>query len=135
MPLFQFAYHEEALYAFGCCPLTIERFSSGEIPDIPLFSRQDVEAMTLERWCLVWNDSATSNYKTVANLALLAFRLCAKEEHATPFIKYRLCQERPELSACLEEAMTTNWAVTDRLHLYDGTWRALPRRERSCRTC
>jgi hypothetical protein len=92
MPLFQFGYLDTGLFIFSGGKLRIDKFNAQEeIPDIDLFSKQDVEHMDLESYAIIFEDDETAGYKILVNLLLLSFRLLSKGK--PPFIKYRLCKD------------------------------------------
>ena len=68
MPLFQFGYLDTGLFIFSGGKLRIDKFNAQEeIPDIDLFSKQDVEHMDLESYAIIIEDDETAGYKILVN--------------------------------------------------------------------
>lgn len=103
MPLFDFCYESSGDFAFAGGKYSITCFDSErEIPEIELFSRQDVEYMQMESCALVAHDPDLEKYKGEVNLLLLSFRIYRL---ACVFIKYRLCKEDYCLCTRLNDIM------------------------------
>jgi len=105
MPLFQFSCLDIDHFVFAGNQLTLQKFlPDNDIPDVDLFSRQDLQYMDLESWAIVFDDDDIEEYKSKVNLLLLSFRLFSKGK--PPFIKYRLCKDDIRLCRRLTSTMT-----------------------------
>ena len=95
MPLFDFYNKEKVEYAFLDGRYKLERFNPiDELINEKIFSEQDREYISLERWAIVVDNAESYNYKEEVDILLLALRLAKK---CRAFIKYRLspnCKKR-----------------------------------------
>jgi hypothetical protein len=91
MPLFDFWNESSKEFVFSGGKYALRIFdAANEIPEIELFSKQDVELMEMESWALVAETENLENFKEEVNILLLSFRIY---KLARVFIKYRLCKE------------------------------------------
>ena len=101
MPLFDFYNEGCKEYVFSGGRYSLCRFNaSNEIPQIELFSEQDVKFIEIENWALVAEGEGIESYKEEVNLLLLSFRIYRQ---ARVFIKYRLCKENVEQCSRLND--------------------------------
>lgn len=114
MPLFRFNLEGVEEYSFGNTGLSISRFDNNNIPEIVLFSEQDLYHIKNEAiWSLNYNSSEDSNYtksnnpnhRIQTNTLLLAFKIFSEKRY--PFIKYRLSSDH-SLCRRLNEMVTFN---------------------------
>lgn len=95
MPLFDFYNKDEVEYSFLEDKYRLQRFTpDNELLNEKIFSEQDREYISVERWAIVVDNAENCNYKEEVNILLLAFRLAKK---CRAFIKYRLslnCKKR-----------------------------------------
>ena len=105
MPLFQFGYLDDEPFYFKGNHLRIEKFNADEeIPKIDLFSKYDIENMSLESWALIFEHDNIDRYRSLVNLLLLSFKIFS--EGKPPFIKYRICKEDIKKCTRLKETIT-----------------------------
>lgn len=91
MPLFDFFNESSEEFVFSGGKYALRKFdAANEIPEVELFSKQDVELMEMESWAVVAEAENLKHYKEEVNILLLSFRIY---ELARVFIKYRLCKE------------------------------------------
>lgn len=103
MPLFDFHNESSQEFVFGDGKYALRKFlADDEIPQIELFSKQDVENMKLESWALVAENPDVKKYKQEVNILLLSFRIY---KLARLFIKYHLCKEDVFLCSRLSDTM------------------------------
>jgi len=103
MPLFDFFYRDKKEFIFTGGKYSLKRFvPEDEIPEIDLFSKQDLRYMELEQWALIADVESDSSYKEDINLLLLSFKIY---KLSRLFIKYRLCKENSLRNFRLAETM------------------------------
>ncbi len=91
MPLFDFFNESSEGFVFSGGKYALRKFdAANEIPEVELFSKQDVELMEMESWAVVAEAENLKHYKEEVNILLLSFRIY---KLARVFIKYRLCKE------------------------------------------
>lgn len=108
MPLFDFCFdfcfdslNESREFVFSGGKYALRNFdAANEIPEVELFSKQDVELMEMESWAVVAEAENLKHYKEEVNILLLSFRIY---EPARVFIKYRLCKEDDSYCARLND--------------------------------
>lgn len=107
MPLFGYASTGVDSYVFESFPFSIKPLETEDIIEIELFSKQDIEDMRGESWCLVFTGDEADKYIETSNLLLMAFRI--SEPCRGPFIEYRVC--RKDLKHCrrLNDPMGYNY--------------------------
>lgn len=104
IPLFDFASEDNKEYNFKCRPYSIKQLDfSNEVPNIDLFSKQDIRFMKCKEWGIVIEGNIPPNYEEEINLLLIALRIATKR---SAFIKYMLCKEKIALNKILHETMT-----------------------------
>lgn len=103
MPLFDFCNESSEEFVFDLGSYSIREFDAdNEIPQIELFSEQDIDYMRMESWALVAEDPDVKKYKQEVNILLLSFKIY---KLAPLFIKYRLCKEDDSLCSRLNDTM------------------------------
>jgi hypothetical protein len=103
MPLFDFNYQDTQEFVFEGGKYALRYFDvHNELPEIDLFSKQDVGVMEFQPWALVAENSDLNKYKEEINILLLSFKIC---KSSRLFIKYRLCKEDINLCRRLNETM------------------------------
>ena len=91
MPLFDFSKESSEEYIFSGGKYALRKFDAAdEVPDIKLFSEQDIGVMEFQSWALVAEAENLEHYKEEINCLLLSFKIY---KLARVFIKYRLCKE------------------------------------------
>ncbi len=91
MPLFDFSKESSEEYIFSGGKYALRKFDAAdEVPDIKLFSEQDIRVMEFQSWALVAEAENLEHYKKEINCLLLSFKIY---KLARVFIKYRLCKE------------------------------------------
>ncbi|MGB2861977.1 MAG: hypothetical protein WBC05_01510 [Sedimentisphaerales bacterium] len=103
MPLFNFCNDSNEEFVFDGGKYAIRRLNANdEIPEIDLFSKQDIDYMKMESWALVAEDQDVKKYVQDVNILLLSFRIY---KSAPVFIKYRLCKDNVSLCTRLCDTM------------------------------
>ena len=103
MPLFDFYNESSKEFVFYDGKYALRTFiADDEIPQIDLFSKQDIDYMRMESWALVAEDPDIKKYKQEVNILLLSFKIY---KLAPLFIKYRLCKEDDSLCFRLNDTM------------------------------
>ena len=93
MPLFGFQYFEHHDFSFSDGRLSIRKFEdTGNLANREIFSEQDRQDIVQARKALVADSNDIRGYDLDANLLLMAFRVLS--DHLTPFIKYRLSDDK-----------------------------------------
>jgi hypothetical protein len=109
MPLFWFELKGIDTYTFNDTGISISPFDESEIPQIPLFSEQDLRHIADEApWALIYESSDVKGYASKINILLLAFKIFCEKRY--PFIKYRLCPENYSLCRRLNHSITYNYS-------------------------
>lgn len=109
MPLFWFDLKGIDIYSINDSGISISPFKEDDIPQIPLFSEQDVRHIKNEApWTLIYESADIEGYKTKINVLLLAFKIFCKKRY--PFIKYRLCRENHAFCRRLNDTITYNYS-------------------------
>jgi len=109
MPLFWFEFKGSDIYSFNDTSITITPFDASSIPDIPLFSEQDIHHISDEvRWTLIYDGHDVSGYESKINILLMAFKIFCEKRY--PFIKYRLCSENLSYCRRLNDSITYNYS-------------------------
>ena len=91
MPPFDFCNEDSNEFKFSGGKYALRSFdATTEVPQIDLFSKQDIKLMRMEHWALVAEVEDPERYKEEVNILLLSFRIY---KLARVFIKYRLCKE------------------------------------------
>jgi len=103
IPLFDFYNESSEEFVFYSGKYALRTFiADDEIPQIDLFSKQDIDYMRMESWALVAEDPDIKKYKQEVNILLLSFKIY---KLAPLFIKYRLCKEDDSLCFRLNDTM------------------------------
>lgn len=136
MPLFDFCFdfcfdslNESREFVFSGGKYALRNFdAANEIPEVELFSKQDVELMEMESWAIVAEAENLEHYKQEVNILLLSFRIY---KLSRVYIKYRLCKEDvccSRLNDCLRPVMPNenNQIITlDDLNIIDNGFSSL----------
>jgi hypothetical protein len=110
MPLFDFEYESSQEFIFGDGNYSLRKFfADEEMPQIDLFSKQDIDYMRMKSWALVAENSDIKKYKQEVNILLLSFKIY---KLAPLFIKYRLCKE--DDSSCFRLNKTMQYVLREK---------------------
>lgn len=103
MPLFDFCNESSEEFEFSVGKYSLREFdATNEIPEVELFSKQDVELMRMESWALVAEGKDLKQIEEEVNILFLSFRIY---KLARAFIKYLLCKQDVFCCATLNNVM------------------------------